>query len=89
MNLKLNDMKKQIITKLNKAREEISSMILNFERNESCIDVILQSKKIRNILREVDSIILNDHLNRSVNKFIETNLSDTYLKEIMKGVKML
>lgn len=89
MVLKQGDMKTKVIVKLNQARREISSMITKLDRDESCIDIILQSKKVQKILRDVDTIIIQNHLNKSVNKFIETNLSDAYLKEIMKGVKAL
>lgn len=82
-------MKKQIITRLKHAKREISSMIIKLEENESCIDIIMLSKNVQKTLREVDSILVHDHLNKSLNKFIETNLSDEYLKEVMKGVKYL
>lgn len=82
-------MDQQVLRKLNKARKELHQMIGKVERDESCVEVILQSKRIQKLLQEADGILLRCHLNESLNGFVKNNNSDTYLKEIMKGVKYL
>lgn len=82
-------MNRQVLNKLNKAKMELNEMLLKVEQNESCIEVILQSKKVQKLLREADQILIRCHLNESINNLVETNQFDTNLKEIMKGFKAL
>ena len=82
-------MNKQVIKKLNEAKKEISLMITKVEQNESCIEIIMQSKKIQQTLHEADQILIRCYLKESIHKFVETNQSDSYLQDVMKGVRAL
>ena len=82
-------MNRQVLNKLMKAKMELNEMLLKVEQDQSCIEVILQSKKVQKLLREADQILVRCHLNQSVNRLVGTNFSDTDIKEIVKGFKAL
>lgn len=82
-------MNRQVLNRLIKAKMELDEMLLKMDQDESCIEVILQSKKVQKLLREADQILVRCHLNQSVNKLVGTSFSDTDIKEIVKGFKAL
>jgi DNA-binding FrmR family transcriptional regulator len=57
------------------------------EDDDYCIDVIYQSRAVENAIKEVDGIILENHLNTCASKAIKQGKGKQAIAEIMSVFK--
>lgn len=57
------------------------------EQGKYCIDVIHQSKAVQNALREIDNLILENHLKTCAAKAIRAGKEKKAVQEIMGIIK--
>lgn len=57
------------------------------ESGDYCIDVINQSRAVQSALKEVDSLLLENHLRTCVIDHIEHGKADTAVEEVMRVFK--
>lgn len=60
------DVQKRVIHRLKIARGHLDKVIRMAEKQEYCIDVIHQSQAIQSALKEVDNLLLDNHLKTCV-----------------------
>lgn len=69
------------------ARGHLDKVIKMTEEGEYCIDILHQSQAIQKALKEVDSIILENHLNTCAADAIRQGKKDEAITEIMQVFK--
>lgn len=59
--------------------------VINMTKNKSyCIDIIHQSQAIQHALKEVDNLLLENHLHTCVSNSIKNGNSKKSIKELME-----
>lgn len=77
------DSQESILHRLKIAKGHLQKVIQMVETSQYCIDVIHQSQAIQSALREVDSVLLENHLKTCVVDHIKKGEADASIKEIM------
>lgn len=65
------------------AQGHLAKVINMVEEDTYCIDVIHQSQAVQKALKEVDNLILEDHLNGCVAKSITEGRKEEAISEVM------
>jgi DNA-binding FrmR family transcriptional regulator len=73
----------KIIRRLKIAQGHIKKVRKMVEENAYCVDVLHQSLAVQAALKEIDSLILNNHLNTCVVDAIKKGNSKEVISEIM------
>ena len=76
-----------ILHRLNIARGHLDRVISMAEEGQYCIDVIHQSIAVQAALKQIDQIILKNHMETCVADSIKKGDADEVIEEVMKVVK--
>lgn len=81
-----DDIQKRIEHRLKIARGHLNKVIKMVEEQDYCVDIIHQSQAVQSALKEVDNLLLDNHLKTCVVSQIREGNSDA-IKEIMEVFK--
>jgi len=76
-----------IVNRLKIAEGHLKKVREMVEKNAYCIDVLHQSQAVEAALKEIDSLILNNHLNTCVVDAIKKGKSKEVIDEVMAVFK--
>lgn len=79
--------KSKIIRRLKIAEGHLKKVREMLEKNAYCIDVLHQSQAVQAAIKEIDSLILNNHLNTCVVDAIKKGKDKEVIEEIMAVFK--
>ena len=79
--------KDQIIHRLKISKGHLEKVIQMVEKDEYCIDIVHQLLAIQSALKNVDELILENHLKTCVADSIKNGESDEAIKEVMEVLK--
>ncbi len=79
--------KDRILHRLKIARGQFSKVISQVESDTYCIDVIHQSQAIQSALKEIDNLILENHLKTCVADAVSSGHKDQAVREVMQVFK--
>jgi len=77
------DTRQRVSHRLKIARGQLDKVIEMVEEDKYCVDVINQSRAIQNALREIDYLLLENHLQTCVVKFAKDGNTKESVEEIM------
>lgn len=77
------DLQQKILHRLKIARGQLDTVIQMVERHDYCIDIIHQSRAVEKALKEVDYLLLENHLQTCVVDFIKKGKVKASTEEIM------
>jgi len=83
MSYRPQNTKERILHRLKIAQGHLHKVIEMVEKDHYCIDVIHQSQAVQSALKEVDSLVLKEHLNGCVAEAITNGRKDEAITEIM------
>jgi DNA-binding FrmR family transcriptional regulator len=86
---KINEPHKRALHRLKIARGHLDKVLKMVENDEYCIDIIHQSQAVQSALKQIDNLILENHLNTCVIDHIKNGESSKSIAEIMKVIKKL
>lgn len=78
------DTKERAIHRLRIAKGHLEKVIKMTEADEYCIDIIHQSQAVQKALKEVDNLVLEQHLSCCTEVDIRNGKSEKAIKEIME-----
>ncbi len=78
------DTQERILHRIKIAQGHLKKVASMVDNDAYCIDVLHQSHAVQSALKEVDKLILNNHLKSCVVKNIKTGQADKTIEEIMK-----
>lgn len=79
--------KERIVHRLKIVQGHVRKVQSMVDTDEYCIDIIHQSQAIQKALKEIDNVILQDHLLGCVTRAIQKGQKDTAVKEVMSIFK--
>jgi len=79
--------KDQIIHRLKISKGHLEKVIRMVEKDEYCINIVHQLLAIQSALKNVDELILENHLKTCVVDHIKNGEAETSIKEIMNVFK--
>ena len=79
--------KERVLHRLKIAHGHLKKVVDMVENDEYCIDVIHQTQAIQNALKEVDNVILENHLKGCVTDSIRSGKQDEAVAEVMNIFK--
>jgi len=83
-----NPCHKDRIANLRRIEGQIKGIIRMIERNDYCIDILNQTKAVKNALITVESKILETHLNECIKESIKNpKNADKKIEELIKTLK--
>ncbi len=65
----------------------INKVLTMWENQEDCINIVHQSQAVQKALREIDTLILENHLNVCLNEQLKKGKTKKPIDEIMKVIK--
>lgn len=77
----------RILHRLKIARGHLDKVIKMVEADEYCIDVIHQSQAVQRALKEVDNLVLENHLKTCAADAIKSGKQEEAVKELMNVFK--
>ncbi len=77
------DMQERIAHRLKISRGQLNKVIEMVEKDEYCIDVIHQSQAIQKALKEIDNLMLENHLKSCVADAIKNGNDAKAVAEVM------
>lgn len=80
----IKDTQKRIIHRLKIARGHLNKVISMVEGKEYCMDIIHQGHAVESALKEVDSLILENHLKTCVVESIKKGQAGKSINELME-----
>lgn len=84
---KPKDEKEKTMHRLKIARGHLEKVIKMFEGDEYCIDVLHQSQAVQKALKEIDNLILENHLNTCAADAIKNGNGKEAIEEVMSVFK--
>lgn len=81
------DTRERMLHRLKISRGHLDKVIKMIEEDTYCIDVLLQSKAVQSGLREVDNLLLENHLKKCVADSIKQGKSEEAIAEVMNVFK--
>lgn len=78
------DTQERILHRLKIVRGHLNKVISMVENDEYCIDVLVQTQAVRKAIEEVDSLMLENHLNTCVLDHIKNGDGKKSVEEIIK-----
>ena len=81
------DAQKRILRRLKIARGHLDKVIRMAEEQEYCINIIHQNQAVQSALREVDTLLLDNHLKTCVVENIKKGDAKTSINELMEVFK--
>ncbi len=73
----------RIIHRLKIARGHLDKVIKMTEEGTYCIDVLVQSKAVQKALKEIDNLMMENHLQTCVSDAIKNGESEKAVTEVM------
>lgn len=83
MTYRPKDTQERILHRLKIARGHLNKVIQMVEEDTYCIDVIHQSQAIQKALKEIDNLVLENHLKGCVIDSLKNGDKDEAIKEVM------
>ncbi len=77
-------MKGSPLHRLQIARGHLDKVLRMVQHDEYCIDILTQSQAVQAALREVDALVLENHLKTCVTDAIKGNQKDQAISEVVK-----
>ncbi|MBP9798054.1 metal-sensitive transcriptional regulator [Candidatus Woesebacteria bacterium] len=87
MTFKPKDTKERIVHRLKIAQGHVKKIMTMVEGDAYCIDILHQSYAVQKALKEVDSVILENHLQTCTSEAIRDGRSEEAITEVMKIFK--
>ncbi len=81
------DFKEKILHRLKISQGHLKKVIEMFEEDKYCIDVLHQSQAVQSALKEVDTLVLENHLKTCASDAIKKGNSIEAIKEIIEVFK--
>ncbi len=81
------DANKTIVSRLKIVEGHLRKVREMVEKDAYCIDVLHQSQAVEAALKEIDSLVLNNHLNNCVVEAIKKGRSKEVIGEVMAVFK--
>lgn len=78
---------RKILHRLKIARGHLDRVIEMVDASEYCIDVIHQSMAVQSALRQIDHVIMKNHMESCVADAIKKGNSNEVISEVMKVIK--
>lgn len=82
-----NDTQQRAIHRIKIAKGHVDKVLEMVEDGKYCIDVINQSRAVQNALKEVDYLLLENHLQICIVEFAKTGKTKNSVEEIMRLFK--
>lgn len=79
--------KNKILHRLKISKGHLEKIITMVEKDEYCIDIVHQLLAVQSALKNVDEIILENHLKTCVSDSIKNGESEIAIKEVMQVLK--
>lgn len=76
--------KRKILHRLKIARGHLDKVILMVEKDEYCVDVVHQSLAVQAALKEVDKVVLRNHMQTCVADSIRKGKTKDVIEEVIK-----
>lgn len=76
--------KQRSIHRIKIARGHLDSILKMIENDEYCVNIIHQTRSVENALKEVDLLLLENHLKTCVVNLVKSGKSDQSAEEIIK-----
>lgn len=83
------DIQERILHRLKIARGHLKKVIQMVEQDTYCIDVLHQSHAVQKALKEVDHLMLENHLQKCAADAIGKGRKDEAIKEVMQVFKKM
>lgn len=77
----------RILHRMKIARGHFNTVIAMMENSAYCIDIIHQSQAIQQAMKDIDSIILENHLQTCVSDAIRDGKKDEAISEVLEVFK--
>jgi DNA-binding FrmR family transcriptional regulator len=77
------DVQNRVIHRLKIAQGHLKKVIDMAEKEEYCIDIVHQSQAVQKALREIDNLMMENHLKTCVRDAIENGKSQKAVREVM------
>lgn len=87
MTFKPKNTEERILHRLKIAQGHLKKVIQMAEGHEYCIDIIHQSQAVQKALKEVDNLILENHLKTCVSESIKNGRKEEAISEVMNIFK--
>jgi len=81
------DTQERILHRLKIVRGHLNKVISMVEKDEYCINILMQSQAIRKAIEEIDTLLLENHINGCVMDHIKQGNATESVNEIMKVFK--
>lgn len=81
------DTQERILHRLKIAQGHLKKVIKMVEDEQYCIDILHQSQAIQKALKEVDNLMLENHLQKCAANAIRNGKSDKAIQEVMEVFK--
>lgn len=81
------NIQERILHRLQITRGHLNKVIKMVENDEYCIDIIHQSQAIEQSLKEVDNLILENHLKSCLSNALKSGKKDEAIGEVMNVFK--
>lgn len=81
------NVKERIIHRLQITQGHLNKVLAMAQGDSYCIDVIHQSQAVQRALKEVDNLVLENHLKGCVAKAIQSGNQETAVAEVMNVFK--
>lgn len=78
------DFKERTLHRLKIAQGHLKKVLGMFEKDEYCIDILHQSQAVQKALKEVDILILENHLKTCATDAIKKGNELTAIKEVIE-----
>jgi DNA-binding FrmR family transcriptional regulator len=79
--------KERLLHRLKITQGHLKKVVQMVESDSYCIDVIHQSQAVQKALKEVDALVLEEHLNGCVTRSIMEGKKDEAISEVMNVFK--
>lgn len=79
--------KQRVIHRIRIARGHLDTVLRMVEEEKYCIDIINQSRAVQNALKEIDYLLLENHLQTCVVDLVNMGKAKQSVEEIMTLVK--
>ncbi len=81
------DTKERIVHRLKIAQGHLKKVLTMVEQDAYCIDVIHQSQAVQKALKEVDAVVLENHLHCCVKDALQNGNHEQAVAEVMEIFK--
>lgn len=78
------DTHQRIAHRVKIARGHMEKVLAMIEHGDYCIDILTQSQAVQGALKEVDALILENHLNHCVADAMKEGRKDEAIAEVVK-----